>query len=191
MSNNRKGGPAVRTRTDDGFTERAPREQTADVSRIDAMSDEELQEFIRSEFVQESLPQIKAPPGWHCCWLTAHSSYDPIHKRMRLGYEPVTFAELAAQGYGRAFETYKVSSGDFAGCVQCNEMVLFKLPMRRYQLIMSEFHHNMPLREEESIRQKATQGQTDKTGRPLVKFDEEDEGLQELGKAPIQAPTFV
>lgn len=186
----RKAQQPTRTREAEGFEERAPRSETADASRQEVLSDEELQELLQSEFVQETLPQIKAPLGWHYCWLTMNSSYDPIHKRIRLGYSPVTFEEIVETGH-TGYDAFKVQSGDYAGCVQCNEMVLFKLPMRRYQMIMSEFHHNMPLREEEGIRSAAAAPKKDSAGKPLLKFDEEDEGMQTLGKAPASNPSFA
>jgi hypothetical protein len=180
-----------RTRRTEGADQRAPREMTADVSRAEGMlSQDEALALIRSEFTQESLPQIKPPAGWHYCWLSSNSQYDPIHKRLRLGYMPVPFTELVETGQASGFENYKSHDGDFAGCVKCNEMLLFKLPLERYQLIMQEFHHDMPLREEESIRQKAKPVQRDSKGRELVDFDDEDEGMRSLAKA-APVPSFI
>lgn len=181
----------VESARDDRET-RGTRSELADAPRREAevLTEAELRASIRSEFVQESLPSIKPPPGWHYCWLAATSPYDPIHKRMRLGYLPVPFSELVENGVEN-FDQYKISSGDLAGGVQCNEMVLFKLPQERYQLIMSEFHHNMPLEEERAIRERAlAENVQDREGNKLVQRDAEDTGLESLG-TDRRAPTFV
>jgi len=153
------------------------------------LSDDDVQSLLRSEFIQEALPKLTAPPGWHYCWLAKNSAYDPIHKRMRLGYVPVPFAELTDAGLA-GFEQYKVSGGDLDGCVSCNEMVLFKITQQRYQLIMTEFHHKMPMEEESGIKSQLVASQTDKKGRRLMDYDDEDEGLQRLGE-PVRAPQFT
>src|ERR1017187_7160952 len=70
---------------------------TADDGRKEeatAMSATDRAAMLRSEFLQEALPSVPKLPGWHICWLATNSSYDPIHKRMRLGYVPVKATEL-------------------------------------------------------------------------------------------------
>lgn len=153
---------------------------------------DELRDQIRSEFTQETLPQLKPPSGWHYCWLSTTAQQDPIHRRLRVGYMPVKFEELVETNQARGFENYKASGGDFAGCVVCNEMVLFKITQERYQLIMEEFHHKMPLEEEKGIRSKieAEGNKQDSDGKKLLDFDTEDEGMRSLGKVPEEAPAF-
>lgn len=170
---------------------RAPRMDDTDIVRRgeEVLSESDLRELIRSEFIQEALPTVKPPPGWHYCWLSATSSYDTLPKRMRIGYQPVTYAELAEQGQ-ESLEQYKIAGGNFDGGVMCNEMILFKLPMERYQLIMSEFHHNMPLEEERTIRERATPEVEDRQGRQLVEVDKDADGMKSLG-ADKPAPTFA
>lgn len=182
-----------RTRVGQGDETRSAREFSADADRRGdgLLSEDELRNLVRSEFVQESLPQFQAPPGWHYCWLAINSQHDPVHKRMRVGYQPVQFAELAEQGHGAGFESYKAPNGEFAGAVSCNEMVLFKITQTRYQIIMAEFHHHMPLAEEQSIKAKAVASQTDSKGRKLVEIDSEDDGINGLGVEPEQTPTFA
>lgn len=189
----RKGD--ARTRANDDLEARASRETQVDASRgegDDLMSLDELRDQVRSEFVQESLPQLKPPPGWHYCWLSVTSQHDPIHKRLRVGYRPVNFEELLAQNQGKGFENYKQIGGEFAGAVACNEMVLFKIINERYQIIMSEFHHRMPLEEERSIKAKVeTANKADSSGKKLLTYDTEDEGMKELGAEPAVDPVFV
>jgi hypothetical protein len=172
---------------------RSDREHSADAQREseDLLSEDEMREMIRSEFTQEQLPQLKPPAGWHYCWLSTTSQNDPIHKRMRVGYRPVSFAELSESGQAGEFSRLNTATGEFADCVSCNEMVLFKIVEERYQLIMREFHHHMPLGEEQSIRANATPNERDSKGKKLVDFDDEDDGMQTLGVAPKVVPTFA
>ena len=135
----------------------------------------ERQRMLRDEFKQEALPTPPEIPGYHLCWLSTTNSYDPIVKRMRLGYTPVKADELMG------FETYKMKSGQYEGMVACNEMVLFKIPTEIWEEIMMEFHHNQPLADEQAIRS-ALPNQEDKKGKRLVDFDDEDEGMRALGK---------
>lgn len=108
----------------------------------------ERAEMLRNEFAQEALPSPPKLPGWHLCWLSTTNSYDPIHKRIRVGYQPVKASELVG------FDEYNVREGEWAGCVSCNEMVLFKIPEDVYQEIMKLFHHDMPMEEEAKIKEK-------------------------------------
>jgi hypothetical protein len=134
--------------------------------------------MIRNEFLQEALPRVPEMPGWHLCWLSTTNSYDPIHKRMRLGYVPVKVEELTG------FDSMRMTSGEFAGCVSCNEMLLFKIPSETYQAIMAEFHHNMPLEEEDALRRQLDEleGSRDRTGKKLGQISEDSDGFNDLGK---------
>jgi hypothetical protein len=159
--------------------------ERADVNESLSDDDAAYLELIRNEFNQEALPQLKSPPGWHYCWLSTTASYDPIHRRLRLGYIPVKFDELRDD----RLRDFKVTSGDMNGCVQCNEMLLCKIEERRYQMIMRELHDAAPRREEEAIKARAIdQSKRDKTGRQLIDRDPEDEGFDQLGSEPRPQP---
>lgn len=138
------------------------------------------------EFTQEALPTPAPNPAWHYCWLSTTSQYDPIYKRMRMGYEPVKADEMPE------FNHLRLKSGDYEGCVSVNEMVLFKLPQEIYQEMMAEYHYHMPMEEEERIRANAAatpQGVTgkDSQGRPLGSV--EGDGFENIvHRAPL--PTF-
>jgi hypothetical protein len=68
-------------------------------------------------------------------------------------------------------------------------MLLFKIPMERYQAVMEHFHHEAPLEEAEKIRRNAEQQQgRDSSGRRLGQV--EGEGLGEIDK-PMPAPVFA
>jgi len=154
------------------------------------LSEAEMRALVRSEFRQEALPQLQPPPGWHYCWLSMTSQHDPIHKRLRLGYKPVPMEELMEDGKHEGFEGFKLRDGEFAGSVSCNEMILCKIPQARYQAIMAEFHHHMPLEEEQAIRRKVEESATDRNGKKLVGTSEDDEVMKELGQTKA-VPEFV
>ena len=100
------------------------------------ISSDERRKMFRSEWLQEALPNPPEIKGFHLCWLSTTNQYDPIHKRVRLGYTPVKAEEVPG------FENYKVKSGEHAGLVAVNEMILYKLPMDVYQEMMTELHHS-------------------------------------------------
>jgi len=91
------------------------------------VSSEERRRMFRSEWLQEALPTPPPIPGFHLCWLSTTNQYDPIHKRMRMGYEPVKAEDL------EGFEQYNVKAGEHAGFVSCNEIVLYKMPEEIFQ----------------------------------------------------------
>lgn len=136
------------------------------------------------EFSQEALPTPPAIPGWHFCWLSTTNQYDPIYKRMRMGYEPVKAEDSEAL---KEFEHLRLKSGEYEGCIAVNEMVLFKIPQEIYQEVMEEYHHNMPLEEEERIKSNALTNDRDSHGRKLGQV--EGEGYNDMASR-IPVPTF-
>lgn len=111
------------------------------------LSDEERLEMFRLSMFQEILPAVPQFPNYHLCWLTTNNPRDSIQGRIRQGYQLVQAAELPGQ-----WETNTVNTGQYAGCVCINEMILAKLPMRLYEMYMIEAHHNQPLAEEGKLR---------------------------------------
>jgi len=145
-------------------------------------SSEEQMKMWKDEWTQSALPSVPEMPGWHLCWLSTTNSYDSIDKRIRLGYVPVKVEEYSG------FENYRVKSGEHVGFIACNEMLLFKIPMERYQQVMAHFHHEAPLEEANKIRVQAEQQVgRDSRGRPLGQI--EGEGLDNIDK-PIPIPVF-
>lgn len=169
-------GSSPEVRGDRGVAEDAER------TEMGALSQDELEKLIVSEFEQTALPQPPAIPGWHLCWLTTQSQYDTIQKRQRLGYKPVRRDEVPG---------FDPSNGqsltDFQGFVTCNEMVLFKIPDDRYQAIMKYFHHKKPLEEEAGVvaNIEAAQGKSDSEGRQLGST--EGDGINDLATSVEQA----
>lgn len=158
---------------------------SADAARGSAdevlMSAEGRRRMFREEFTQEALPKPPDIPGFHLCWLSTTNSYDPIHKRMRMGYQPVTADEVPG------FEHMKVKSGEHTGLISVNEMVLYKLPLDVYNDYMAEMHHYQPLEEAGNLRVKAEAmvgNAKDRTGRPLI-VQESDAPAEKSIKAPI------
>lgn len=123
----------------------------------------EKRRMFRDEFLQESLPTAPDIPGFHLCWLSTTNQYDPIHKRMRIGYTPVKAEEVPG------FESYRVKAGEMEGFIACNEMVLYKLPEDIYQDYMAEVHHYSPMDEQEKIKVQQDQllNARDSNGRAL------------------------
>lgn len=109
-------------------------------------SDDDYEKFLEGEFTQTALPNPPQLKGQHLVWLTTASQYDSIQKRQRLGYTAVRQSEMPG---------FDASNGQslagYDGHVTCNEMVLFKIDEKKYQMMMGLFHHKKPLEEEEGI----------------------------------------
>lgn len=165
-----------------GRESRAMQDSKRGAATDELASAQERRRMFRSEWVQESLPKPPDIPGFHVCWLSTTNGYDPIHKRLRMGYEPVKIEEVPG------FENYKVKAGEHTGFVACNEMLLYKLPEDVYQDIMAELHHYAPLDEADKIRGQAEQSLAqDSNGRRLGVV--EGDGISELNK-PMPVPVF-
>jgi hypothetical protein len=147
------------------------------------LSAAERRKLMRREWVQEVLPTPPEIPGFHLCWVSTTNSTDPVHKRMQLGYQPVKVTEVPG------FEQYRIADGgQFDGCVACNEMLLFKIPLDVYQDIMSIYHYDMPLEQEQSIfEQVASKSERDSSNRQLNSVEGD---FDKLGKPLARAPQF-
>lgn len=144
-------------------------------------SDDEFEKFMEAEFTQTALPNPPALQGYHLVWLTTTSQYDSIQKRQRLGYTPVRQSEMPG---------FDASNGQslagYDGHITCNEMVLFKIPMQRYQQIMAFFHHKKPIEEEEGIV-----GKFNDQGERLKDSDDGVEAMEkEMAMQRRKTPTF-
>lgn len=175
---NSKSAPQVERARDEGRDLRDA--QGAEGTRSERSdTQQEVQERVidfRTEWLQEALPRIPAKPGWHRCWLSTTNQFDPIHKRIRLGYRPVKVDDIPE------LEAHRVHSGEHAGFISVNEMLLFEIPDELYQQIMRHFHHDLPLQEEEAIRVRMDQLREetkDSAGNKLVSVEE---GTSELGR---------
>lgn len=159
----------------------------ADVDRVQqdgsALSSSERRRMLRETMVSQVLPTPPEMPGFHFCWLSTTSNTDPIHKRMQVGYQPVRMSEVPG------FEQFKVDGGQFDGCVACNEMLLFKIPVEIYQDLMTIYHHEMPLEQEQAIRERVTgRNEQDSNGRELMQVEGD---FAQLGRSAARQPQFA
>lgn len=147
------------------------------------LTDEERLMEFRKTFFQSALPDLPDIRGYHVCWLTTTNPRDPIHGRMRLGYEPIRADDIP----GWSHSTLK--TGEWAGCIGVNEMIAFKLPLELYEAYMYEAHHNQPLEEEGKLNaaRLAAEAEASAVARSPVSFEVE-EGTAELGVAPEPPP---
>lgn len=152
------------------------------------VTDAERVDMLRRTFFQSALPDIPPIEGYHVCWLTTQNPRDPVHGRLRLGYELIKASEVPG------FDHLGMKSGDFPGVVAVNEMIAAKLPLHLYDAFMREVHYEAPLREEEQIYARAMEV-SEEAGRaarrggqmkaPLI-----EAGSQELGQAR-DVPSFI
>ncbi len=103
------------------------------------LTDTERLEVFKQRFAQAELPDIPPIPGFHVCWLTTTNTRDPVHGRLRLGYELLRAEEVPG------YEYVTMKTGEYAGCIGINEMVAAKIPLALYQAYMNSAHHEQPL----------------------------------------------
>lgn len=111
------------------------------------LTDSERLQAFRMNLFNSQLPDLPAIPGYHVCWLTTNNRQDPIHGRMRVGYELIKADDLPG------FESISVKTGDWAGFIMVNEMIAAKLSMTLYQAFMKEVHHTQPHQEASKLVQ--------------------------------------
>jgi len=184
LKNDRFGDERLKKDASQG---RAPRD-SADTDRVQndgtTLTAEQRRRLLRQDWIQTILPQLPDMPGFHMCWVSTTNSTDPVHKRVQMGYTPVKASELPG------FDQYKIADGgQFDGCIACNEMLLFKIPTHVYQDLMAIFHHDMPLEQEQGIRDRVYGNQeVDSNGRRLGEVEGD---FNSLGRAPARTPTFA
>jgi hypothetical protein len=120
-----------------------------------ALTEKEVRDQLRAEWMQESLPNPPKKTGWHRCWLSTTSPYDSVDKRMRLGYRLVRKADEPNFRIQEGNFSKSASNNEMVDFIMCNEMVLAEIPEERYQLMMREFHDVMPREEEERVTELA------------------------------------
>ena len=148
------------------------------------LSDDERVAEFRQQFFQSALPDIPKIKGYHVCWLTTENPRDPIHARMRLGYQAIKPHDIP--GWEHAI----LKGGEWAGCIGVNEMVAFKIPLQLYEEYMYFNHHEAPLSEEEKLSSqiRALERQmNEEASRGVVSLELED-GTAALGVAPEPPP---
>ena len=154
-----------------------------DVTQDRALSDDERVAEFRQQYFQSALPDLPKIPGYHVCWLTTENPRDPIHSRVRLGYEPIRESDIA--GWQHA----SIKTGEWEGCIGVNEMVAFKIPVELYEEYMYINHHEAPLSEEEklSAQIRAMEAELQQASKGAAELELED-GTAALGVAPEPPP---
>ncbi len=158
--------------------------QDRDVTQDQALSDDERVEEFRQQYFQSALPDIPKINGYHVCWLTTENPRDPIHGRVRLGYEPIKASDIP--GWDHA----SLKTGEWEGCIGVNEMIAFKLPLELYEQYMYINHHEQPLSEEEKLSSqlRAMEAEMNAAAKRGVVSLELEDGTAALGVAPEPPP---
>lgn len=156
-----------RLKKDDGASRRSRALDDRNVTENRAISDDDRLMMFQQQMHNDVLPDIPDIPGYHVCWLTTTNPSDSIQRRIRLGYQPITAADVP----GMEFATVK--TGDYVGMIGVNEMLAFKLPENLYQMFMKEAHHDAPLREEDKLADVADmlREQAERSGGRLIEGD--------------------
>jgi hypothetical protein len=149
------------------------------------MSDEERSRFLRDEFTNSALPSLPPIPGFHMCWLSTTNQYDSIMRRVRLGYRPVKVDEMPQ------FVSLSMKTGEYAGCIAVNEMILFKIEEEVYQLLMKTYHHDMPEQEADKLRDMVRQLQSGELSKNKPMIAEVGDGTEELLRRERKKPVFA
>lgn len=172
-----------RLKKDMGVARRSRELDDQTVSGDRELSDDERLEMFRTTLFDAALPDLPDIPGFHVCWLSTTHPTDTIHKRIRLGYQPIQAADIPGMDFA------SVKTGEWAGLVGVNEMVAFKLPMRLYQAYMKEAHFDAPNREAGKLTDTADflREQANRDGGKLIEGD----GLQDLRRTSSAPADFV
>jgi hypothetical protein len=160
------------------------RMEDRNVTQDRELSDDERVAEFRQQYFQSALPDIPKIPGYHVCWLTTENPRDPIHARIRLGYEPIKTSDIP--GWDHA----SIKSGEWEGCIGVNEMVAFKLPLELYESYMRINHHEQPLQEEEALsaQLRAIEAEMNEAAKRGTISLELEDGTAALGVAPEPPP---
>lgn len=164
--------PVVRDDSDRAFDDREHQERE--------LSDDERLELFRMALFQNQLPTLPPIPGYHPCWLTTQNPRDSIQGRIQLGYSLIRSSELPG------WEHAELQEGRYQGYIGVNEMVAAKLPLRLYEMYMTEAHHNQPLAEEGKLTATLDAIRAQAKGRAPISLEP---GMEALGQRRVR-PRF-
>lgn len=146
------------------------------------LSDDQRVEIFQQQFQDAALPNIPKIDGYHVCWLTTTNPRDSIQARMRLGYEPISAADMPGWDYA------SLKTGEWAGFIGVNEMLACKIREDLYQRMMAAVHHDAPRAEEERMAETArTIRERLQSGGGAEPQVYEGDGYEELRKVPPRA----
>lgn len=136
---------------DDSETRQHRESNDREVTGNRELNDNERLDALRS--IQTHLPDLPPIDGFHLCWLTTTNPRDPIHGRLRLGYQLIRAEEIPG------FEHASLKTGEYAGCVGVNEMLAAKIPEHLYNEYMKELHYRQPAAEEQKLTEHILEAQ--------------------------------
>jgi hypothetical protein len=146
------------------------------------LTDSERLSAFRQSLFNAQLPDIPLIPGYHVCWLTTTNRNDPIHGRLRIGYELIKADDLPG------WESISMKTGDYAGFVMVNEMIAAKISLKLFQAFATEVFHKQPFDEDGKLRQATEQAQAELMKRGLK--PQIGDGTLALGSNDPGAPDF-
>lgn len=147
------------------------------------MNEDERLEFFRDSLNQSVLPDLPKMAGYHVFWATTTNARDSIQWRIRIGYRPIRAEETPG------WQGVSITSGEYAGVIAVNEMLAMRIPMSLYNKYMREVHHNLPMQEQEKIRQQIRRVGDDAARRGSKVI--EGEGMNELGRRVAPPSQFT
>jgi hypothetical protein len=113
------------------------------------LTDSERLEAFRLSLFGSHLPDLPAIDGYHSCWLTTSNVQDPVHARIRIGFQLIQAEELPS------FEHCKQVGGSYPGCIMVNEMIAAKIPLDLWNQYMAINHHERPMDEAGKMKRTA------------------------------------
>lgn len=123
--------------------------QSAERAETPHISIKERVATLRNEFLHAALPYVPEKDGWHHIWLSTTNQYDPIPRRIRMGYVLVKAEEVPDYP---ELTAYAQKSGAHEGLIACNEMLLAKIPYDLYAAYMKELHEDAPAQQAEALK---------------------------------------
>lgn len=181
MTRAKKEGAVARGSKAPSVSRRSRNSDDRTVTQNRVLTDAERLAEFRKSFYQSVLPDLPNIPGYHVCWLTTSNPRDPIHARIRLGYEIIVADDIPGWKYSQ------IKSGEYEGAIGVNEMIAAKLPLELYEAYMYEAHHVQPLAEEQKLSTEQidelieTAARVAKSGDEGIRIDRE-QGNKGLGK---------
>lgn len=143
MARNQRGVASDRHEPLQMSDERSSRAMADEERHDDAMelSAAERDQMLRDDALQNMLPTPPAKPGIHYFYASMLTQGGAsITWYRKLGYRPVRYEEMP----GWATATMKSASGEYAGCITVNEMLLMQCNDADYKRYMRILHHDKP-----------------------------------------------
>lgn len=143
-----------------------------------SMTDAGIRQSSWADWQQVKLPTPPELEGFHLIYLSTTNSYDPISRRMMMGYTPVSPEEMPGWSIPPT-----IQNGEYAGMIGAQEMVLFKIPTSIYLEGLMHHHHSEPLHAEQKVRERVRAARLEEhRGSPS-----DPSGFDNFGRSPRPA----